>query len=135
MNTPLFIYLLSQALGDALSAFAWALSKPVQYQSPSDITKTVGSVIKHPLADQYAWAFSDDPLLVHTEADPHGLDAILDALIAAGYCTQEEKTATQNRITEARGTLKTILDILPDSLDPSVRSFEQMEQEGWFCDT
>jgi hypothetical protein len=106
--------------------------KPQHFIDPADISSDVGSVIKHPAADQYAWDFSDDPLLIHPEANPHGLDAILDALIAAGVCLPVEKQETQNRITAALGTFKTILDILPQSLAPLVKTVEQMKQEGWF---
>jgi hypothetical protein len=42
------------------------------------------------------------------------------------------KQETQNRITGALGTFKTILDILPQSLAPLVKTVEQMKQEGWF---
>jgi hypothetical protein len=131
----LFLYLLSKSFGDSLVKTAFFLMKPQHLIDPADISSDVGSVIKHPTADQYAWDFSDDPLLIHPEADPHGLDAILDALIAAGACLPGEKQETQNRITAALGTFKTILDILPQSLAPLVKTFEQMDAEGWFHET
>lgn len=128
----LYLILLSKSFGDLLVRLSWALSKPEQYQNADDITKTIGSVMRHPSVEQYAWHFSDTPLLIHAEADPHTLDPILDTLIASGVCLLVEKQETQTRISNARGAFKTVLDILPDSLKPSVRSFEQMQQEGWF---
>jgi hypothetical protein len=134
MSTALFIKLLSQPLGEALAQCAWALSKPPAYQTPSDITKDIGTVIAHPDGVQFAWAFSDDLLLIHAEAQAEALDPILIPLNMAGYISAADIVETHAKIETARGTQKTILDIIPAPLLASVQTFEQMKAAGWFPD-
>ena len=130
----LFLDLLSESFGDSLVRAAFYLTKPEHLIDPADISSDVGSVLKHPTLDAYAWRFTDDLLLIHQEADPNGLDVILDALIASEVCDPGEKQGTRDSISAAKGSFKTILDILPQSLAPLVKTFEQMEQEGWFSE-
>lgn len=130
----LFLGLLSELFGDSLVRVAFYLTKPESLIQPGDVSAQVGAVIKHPDQEAYAWRFADDPLLVHAEASEHTLDAILEALIQAGVIPGSELAATQARILAARGTMATILDIMPPELAQIVKNYEEMRAAGWFPD-
>jgi hypothetical protein len=132
MNQALFIGVLSLVHGQALSIAGWALSKPAQFQTPEDITKTLGDIIKHPDRDAYAWSFSDDPFLVHAQADPRTLDPVLAPLVAAGVLTQADLDATAAKIVLFAGGQHTILEVMPGALVSSVKDFQTMQADGWF---
>ncbi len=134
MNHALFIGVLSLVHGQALSIAGWALSKPVLFQKPDDITKTLGDIVKHPDREEYAWSFSDDPFLVHAQADPRTLDPVLAPLVSAGLLTQADLDATAAKIVLFAGGQHTILEMMPDALVSSVKTFEQMQADGWFLE-
>jgi hypothetical protein len=135
MNQALFIGVLSLVHGQSLALAGWALSKPTQLQTPDDITKTLGDIIKHPDRDEYAWSFSDDIFLVHPQADPRTLDPVLAPLVAAGLLTQADLDATAGKIVSFAGSMHTILEVMPQALSGSVKSYETMKADGWFPDT
>jgi hypothetical protein len=134
MSQNLFIGVMSLVHGQALSIAGWALSKPAQFQTPEDITKTLGDIVKHPDRDDYAWSFSDDPFLVHAQADPRTLDPVLAPLVSAGLLTQADLDATAAKIVLFAGGQHTILEVMPGALVSSVKTFEQMQADGWFLE-
>lgn len=128
----LFLGLLSEIFGDSLIRAAFCLTKPEQFVQPEDVSSQVGSIVKHATLDAYAWRFTDDPLPIHPEADIHTLDFILQTLVSAGVIQPAEVVETQNAIEAKKGQNATILEILPASLSGKTKTFEQMQQEGWF---
>lgn len=128
----LFLDLLSESFGDSLVRAAFYLTKPEPFMEPGDVSSQVGSVIKHISLDRYAWRFTDDNLLLHPEASVNTLDAILQSLADAGAIQPSEIIETQNSIEAKKGQDATIPEILPKSLSGKTKTFEQMQQEGWF---
>lgn len=127
-----YLPVLSEALGTLLSSQAWQLAKPLPFQLPGDITKQYGSTITHPVTGAFAWAFSHEPVAIHPEADPLCLDPVILPLILGGYIPAEELQATHAKILAARGKMATVLEIMPPQYGPMVKTFEQMDAEGWF---
>ena len=134
MSQNLFMEVMGQTHGSLLLLAGWALSRPVDFQRESDITKTLGSIIKHPDREEYAWSFSDDTFLVHPQADPRALDAVLAPLVDAGILTQADLDATAAKIAIFAGFMHTILEVMPSTLAGSVKDFETMQADGWFPD-
>lgn len=132
MNQALFIGVLSLVHGQSLALAGWALSKPTQFQTPDDITKTLGGIIKHPDRDEYAWSFSDDPFLVHAQADPRTLDPVLAPLVSAGLLTQADLDSTAAKISVFAGSMHSIVEVMPQALASSVKDYETMNADGWF---
>lgn len=128
----LFLDLLSESFGDSLVRAAFYLTKPESFMEPGDVSSQVGSVIKHISLDMYAWRFTDDNLLIHPEASVNTLDAILQSLADVGAIQPSEIIETQNSIEAKKGQDATILEIMPKSLSGKTKTFEQMQQEGWF---
>jgi hypothetical protein len=135
MNQAIFMNVINQIHGVMLIHAGWALSKPINSQHGSDVTSTLGSIIKHPDRDEYAWSFSDDTFLVHAQADPRTLDPVLAPLVEAGLLTQADLDATAGKIVSFAGSMHTILEVMPQALSGSVKSYETMKADGWFPDT
>jgi hypothetical protein len=134
MSQLLFMHVMSPTHGALLLLAGWALSKPVPFQKPDDITKTLGDIVKHPDREDYAWSFSDDPFLVHPQADPRTLDPVLTPLVALGVLTQADLDATAAKIVSFAGGQHTILEVMPSILVSNIKDYEAMKADGWFPD-
>ncbi len=134
MSQNLFMHVTSKTQGALLLLASWALSKPVPFQKPDDITKTLGDIVKHPDREDYAWSFSDDSFLVHPQADPRTLDPVLAPLVALGVLTQADLDATAAKIVSFAGGQHTILEVMPSILVSNIKDYEAMKADGWFPD-
>lgn len=128
----LFLNLLSESFGNDLVHSTFFLTKPQHLIRPEDVSSQIGRVIKHLSLEEYAWEFTDDMLLVHPQASIHALDSILSVLVSAGAIQSSEVVETQNAIESKKGQEATILEILPASLSPKIKTFDQMQADGWF---
>jgi hypothetical protein len=129
----MYLPMTSEENGNAVSERIFACSRPVSIRDPNDVSIRYARIIKHPTADAWAMPISDETdIHVHEQADEHIFDDLLDAHIAAGIVTEDEKADLQQAILLAKGERLVIFDVFPEYWRVNAKDHQTMIDEGWF---
>lgn len=128
-----YLPMTSEANGHAVSERIFACSRPEQVRDPADVTTRYADIIKHPTADAWAMPIDEaDDIYVHSAADEHIFDDLLDAHITEGIVTEAEKGDLQTAISLAKGERLVIFDAFPEYWRVNAKDEQTLIDEGWF---
>ena len=119
----------SEEYGLAVSHELWMLARPLGI-SETETSQYFCGVKTHD--GQVAIGPLDGTQPVHSDADELSFGNLIGAAI-----TEEEEAGIVAAITEAKGGSIDIVALIeqPPSLSPNLRTYEQLEADGWFAST
>ena len=118
----------SKQYAEDISKLLWQQRKPVS--DPSDVTDSYFSMIEHPTTGKVALVFPDEPLRLHSGRNP----AALISLISEDLPSEQDKDSVAAHINNLDNVEdeKTIDVVLPSLFAGNLKTYEQMDNSGWF---